>query len=417
MSSFSPLNQDNVEQLRAMFPALKRTVNGVSPVYLDGPGGTQLPDSVIDAFGHYLRSGNSNLGGKFLVSQETVSLVDRARASAAALVGASSTEGIFFGANMTSVTFSFSRALSQEWQSGDEVIVSVADHGANRSSWVMAAQDRGVTVHYLPVIDDSSALDLDALAALLNSRTRLVAVTAASNITGTMTDLETVIAMSHDVGAKVFVDAVHLLPHQLVDVHALDVDFLAGSAYKFYGPHLGFLYGKQEWLSSIPPYKVEPAPTVTPNCWETGTLNFEALSAFVAAVDYLASLGDGGTLRERLASGYDNIHQYEMTLSAYFLAQLQRLENVQLYGVEQVKGRTATFALRFGDIDPTMVAEALGKRQIYVWSGHLYADKLTDAFGVTAKGGILRVGLMHYNTIEEIDVFFDALKEVLSTQS
>ncbi|WP_028023950.1 cysteine desulfurase-like protein [Enterovibrio calviensis] len=418
MSSYSPLNQDNVKQLRGMFPALQRTVNGVSPVYLDGPGGTQLPDSVIDAFGAYLRSGNSNLGGKFQVSQETVSLVDRARASAAALLGASSTDSIFFGANMTSVTFSFSRALSQEWQAGDEVIVSMADHGANRSSWIMAAQDRGVTVHYLPVVDNTSTLDLDALAALLNSRTRLVAVTAASNITGTLTDLETVIAMSHDVGAKVFVDAVHLLPHELVDVHALDVDFLAGSAYKFYGPHLGFLYGKHEWLSSIRPYKVEPAPTQAPNCWETGTLNFEALSAFVAAVEYLASLGDEGedkTLRERLASGYDNIQQYEMTLSAYFLAQLKQLDNVQLYGVDQVEGRTATFALRFGDCDPTVVAEALGRRQIYVWSGHLYADRLTDAFGVTAKGGILRVGLMHYNTVEEIDVFFDALKDVLST--
>lgn len=412
MSSYLPLNSDNVNQLRAQFPALQRSVNGQLPLYLDGPGGTQLPDSVIDAFSAYLKNGNSNLGGKFAVSQETVDLVGDARRHAAAMLGAAPEE-IFFGANMTSVTFSFSRALSQQWQEGDEVIVTQADHGANRSSWIMAAKDRGVTVHYLPVKDHTGALDLDALDRLLNDKTQLVAVTGASNITGTITDLSSVVAKSHAVGAKVFVDAVHLLPHQLVDVKALDVDFLAGSAYKFYGPHLGFLYGKKEYLSTITPYKVEPAPSAAPNCWETGTLNFEALSAFVAAVEYLASLGEGDDLRTRLASSYDNIHQYETTLSAYFLDKLKAVKNVQLYGVESVEGRTATFALRFGERDPLEIATALGKQQIYVWNGHLYADKLTDAFGVTDKGGILRVGLMHYNTREEIDRFFSALEIIL----
>ncbi|WP_394209389.1 cysteine desulfurase-like protein [Enterovibrio calviensis] len=413
MSSSLPLNQETVKSLRRQFPALQRKIDDAFPVYLDGPGGTQLPDSVIDAFGDYLRAGNSNLGGKFQVSEETVSLVEHARASAAALVGAASPSDIFFGPNMTSVTFSFSRALSQQWLPGDEVIVSVADHGANRSSWVMAAQDRDVQVHYLPVKDQRGELDIDALDELLSGKTKLVALTAASNITGTITDLKAVIEKCHKVGAKVFIDAVHLLPHQLVDVQALDVDFLAGSAYKFYGPHLGFLYGKAQWLSSIQPYKVEPAPTYAPHCWETGTLNFEALSAFVATVEYLASLGEGNTLRNRLASGYDNLHQYEASLSAYFLNQLVLIENVQLFGLPQAEGRTATFALRFGERDPAEIASALGKRQIYVWSGHLYADKLTDAFGVTDKGGILRVGLMHYNTIEEIDRFFEALKAVL----
>ncbi|EOD80021.1 Cysteine desulfurase [Grimontia indica] len=412
MSSYSPLNSTNIQALRAQFPALQREVKGVTPVYLDGPGGTQMPDSVIDAFSAYLKGGNSNLGGKFQVSQETVDLVTQARESAAALLGSAPNE-VFFGANMTSVTFSFSRALSQQWEEGDEVIVSVADHGANRSSWIMAAKDRGVTVHHLPIKDRSSTLDLNTLETLLSEKTKLVAVTAASNITGTITDLEAVIAKSHAVGAKVFVDAVHLLPHQLVDVKALDVDFLAGSAYKFYGPHLGFLYGKFDLLSSVTPYKVEPAPSFAPNCFETGTLNFEALSAFVASVEYLASLGEGDTLRSRLAKGYDNLHQYESALSAYFLEKLQSVESAELYGIDGVEGRTATFALRFGDRDPMEIAEALGKQQIYVWSGHLYADKLTDAFGVTEKGGILRVGLMHYNTFEEIDRFFEALKNIL----
>ncbi|NGN99841.1 cysteine desulfurase-like protein [Grimontia sp. S25] len=412
MSSYSPLNRNNIDALRAKFPALQREVKGVTPVYLDGPGGTQMPDSVIDAFSAYLKGGNSNLGGKFQVSEETVDLVTQARECAAALLGSAPNE-VFFGANMTSVTFSFSRALSQQWEEGDEVIVSVADHGANRSSWIMAAQDRGVTVHHLPIKDRSGTLDLNTLETLLSEKTKLVAVTAASNITGTITDLEAVIAKSHAVGAKVFVDAVHLLPHQLVDVKALDVDFLAGSAYKFYGPHLGFLYGKFDLLSAVTPYKVEPAPGFAPNCFETGTLNFEALSAFVASVEYLASLGDGDTLRSRLAKGYDNLHQYESALLAYFLEKLQSVESAELYGIDGVEGRTATFALRFGDRDPMEIAEALGKQQIYVWSGHLYADKLTDAFGVTEKGGILRVGLMHYNTFEEIDRFFHALKSIL----
>lgn len=412
MSLYLPLNRNNVTALRARFPALQRTIDGVLPVYLDGPGGTQLPEPVIEAFSAYLKKGNSNLGGKFQISRETVDVVADARHHAAALLNARP-DDIVFGANMTSLTFSFSRALSQQWEAGDEVIVSVTDHGANRSSWIMAARDRGVIVHHLPIKDRRGELDLDALDALLNTRTKLVAVTAASNITGTITDLDAVIAKSHAVGAKVFVDAVHLLPHQLMDVKALDVDFLAGSAYKFYGPHLGFLYGKPQWLSSVTPYKVEPAPNFAPSCFETGTLNFEALSAFIATIVYLASLGEGESLRSRLTSGYDNLHQYESSLSAYFLERLKSLESAELYGIDSIEGRTATFALRFGDRDPSFIAEALGKQQIYVWNGHLYADKLTDAFGVTDKGGILRVGLMHYNTFEEIDRFFDALNTVL----
>ncbi|WP_163391816.1 cysteine desulfurase-like protein [Enterovibrio norvegicus] len=413
MSLSLPLNATNIEQLRRQFPALQRDIEGSHPVYLDGPGGTQFPERVIDAISDYLRAGNSNLGGKFTVSRETVDVVAKAREYAATLVGAASPDNIFFGANMTSVTFSFSRALSQEWQAGDDVIVTEADHGANRSSWVMAARDRDVNVHHLPIKDRTGALDLDALDALLNEKTRLVALTAASNITGTITDLKAAIDKCHRVGAKVFVDAVHLLPHQLVDVVALDVDFLVGSAYKFYGPHLGFLYGKHEWLSSIAPYKVEPAPITPPHCWETGTLNFEVLSGFIAAIEYIASLGEGDTLRDKLETAYDHIHVYESALATYFLEQLASLDGVTLYGVDGVEGRTATFALRFGDIDPAYVAEALGKQQIYVWSGHLYADKLTDAFGVTEKGGILRAGVMHYNTHQEIDRFFDALSAVL----
>jgi len=413
MSLYLPLNQTNVIGLRDQFPALGVRNNGRSPVFFDGPGGTQLPQSVIEGFGDYLSRGNSNLGGQFFVSESTVSLVDNCRKKAAALFGAASEDEIVFGANMTSMTFHFSRAVSQDWQPGDEIILSDADHGANRSSWAMAAKDKGVKVHYVPIKDASCNLDLDIFQSLLNDRTRLVAVTAASNLSGTIVDIKKVIELTKANGSVAFIDAVHLLPHQLLNVSQLNADFVVGSAYKFYGPHLGILYGRKALLEKYQPYKVEPAPTYAPNCWETGTLNFEALSAFSKAIDYLSSLGEGDNLRSKLESAYHNIHQYEASLTTYFLARLKEFPIIELFGNPTAINRTATFALRFGDIDPSKVATHLGEHEIYTWSGHLYADRLTDALGVTQKGGILRVGLMHYNTKEEIDQFFSALSSVL----
>ncbi|MGY3569440.1 cysteine desulfurase-like protein [Vibrio paucivorans] len=413
MSLYLPLNAKSVEALREQFPALNNTNNGQTPVYFDGPGGTQLPLSVIAGFGIYLNHGNSNLGGRFSVSENTVSLVDECRTKAAALFGAASKDEIVFGANMTTMAFHFSRAISQEWQAGDEIILSDADHGANRSSWAMAAKDKGVKVHYLPVKDNTCNLDLDKLQSLLNEKTRLVAVTAASNLSGTIVDIEKVTRLAKANGSVVFIDAVHLLPHQIVDVQALGADFVAGSAYKFFGPHLGVLFGRKEMLEKYQPYKVEPAPKHAPNCWETGTLNFEALSAFSSAIDYIASLGEGSDLRAKLVSAYDNVHQYEQSLATYFLARLSEFPSIELFGESTSNNRTATFALRFGSINPADVAAHLGEREIYTWSGHLYADRLTDALGITEKGGILRVGLMHYNTKAEIDRFFSALSSVL----
>ncbi|MCK6265781.1 cysteine desulfurase-like protein [Vibrio sp. ZSDE26] len=413
MSSYLPLNSTNVVTLREQFPALTQLNNGVSPVYFDGPGGTQLPYSVIEGFSAYLHNGNSNLGGRFSVSKNTVNLVDVCREKAAALFGASSKDEIVFGANMTTMAFHFSRAISQEWQAGDEIILSDADHGANRSSWAMAAKDKGVKVHYVPVKDATCNLDLEKFQSLLNDKTRLVAITAASNLSGTVVDIQRVTELAKANGSVVFIDAVHLLPHQILDVTQLGADFVAGSAYKFFGPHLGVLYGRKALLEKYSPYKVEPAPTTAPNCWETGTLNFEALSAFSHAIDYLASLGEGETLRVRLESAYSNIHQYEATLADYFLTRLKEFPSIELFGEPTANNRTATFALRFGETDPAAVAAHLGEHEIYTWSGHLYADRLTDALGVTDKGGILRVGLMHYNTKEEIDRFFTALHSVL----
>lgn len=413
MSSYLPLNQENVEGLREQFPALNMQQNGIAPIYFDGPGGTQLPLSVIEGYGAYLAQGNSNLGGRFSVSHNTVSLVDTCREKAASLFGADSKDEIVFGANMTTMAFHFSRAISQDWQAGDEIILSDADHGANRSSWAMAAQLKGVKVHYIPVIDNSCNLDLEVFQSLLNEKTRLVAVTAASNLSGTMVDIEKITQLSKANGSVVFIDAVHLLPHKILDVKTLGADFVAGSAYKFFGPHLGVLYGRKDRLEQYTPFKVEPAPTYAPNCWETGTLNFEALYAFSYAVDYLATLGQGESLRAQLESAYGNIRQYEESLATYFLSRLAEFPSIELFGEPTANNRTATFALRFGDLDPADIATHLGTQEIYTWSGHLYADRLTDALSVTDKGGILRVGLMHYNTKAEIDRFFSALRSIL----
>lgn len=414
MSSFLPLNDSNVVELRQQFPALTALKNNQHPVYFDGPGGTQLPLQVIGAYAQYLQQGNSNLGGQFSVSRDTVDLVTVCREKGATLFGAESKDEIVFGANMTTMVFHFSRAISQTWQAGDEIILSDIDHGSNRSSWAMAAKDRGVKVHYLPIIDETCELDLAKLDELLNEKTRFVSVTAASNLSGTMVNIDTVVERSKANGAMVFIDAVHLLPHQILNVKELGADFVAGSAYKFFGPHLGVMYGRKEHLDSLVPYKVEPAPTYAPNCWETGTLNFEALSAFSQAVDYLASLGEGTTLRAQLESAYENIHQYERVLTDYFLAKLQTLSGVTLYGMQEADNRTATFALRFDEFSPAEVSAHLGEQEIYTWSGHLYADRLTDALNITDKGGILRIGMMHYNTKDEIDRLFEALGSILN---
>ncbi|EDP60252.1 cysteine desulfurase-like protein [Vibrio sp. AND4] len=415
--NLSPFNPNplsvSIDKLREQFPALQCQNMGHTPIYFDGPGGAQQPISVIESYGNYLKQGNTNLGGHFSVSRKTGELVDTCRMKAAALFGADKKEEIVFGANMTSMTFHFSRAISQDWNEGDEIILSTADHGSNRSSWVMAARDKGVKVHYIPILDNTCKLDLEAYAGLLNDKTRLVAVTAASNLTGTIVDIDKVTRLAKANGSVVFIDAVHLLPHKIMDVASLGADFVAGSAYKFFGPHLGVFYGRHAALEHYSPYKVEPAPSCSPNCWETGTLNFEALSAFSSTIDYLASLGSGTGLREKLISGYNNIGQYENQLAEKFLTHLNAFPSIELFGEPNVNNRTATFALRFGKLHPADVASYLGEQEIYTWSGHLYADKLTDALKITQQGGVLRVGLMHYNTEKEIERFFSALETIL----
>ncbi len=402
--------------LRAQFPALGRTVGPQPAVFLDGPGGTQSPTRVIDAMADYLRRGSSNHGGPFLTSREADATAEAARMAMRDLLNARRPEEIVFGQNMTSLTFSISRAIAQTWQPGDEIIVTRLDHDANISPWLRAAEDRGVAVRWLDFDPATCTLSLDALPALLNERTRLVAVNYASNAVGTISDVAHVAALAHGVGALVYVDAVHYAPHDVIDVQALDCDFLACSVYKFFGPHTGVLYGKYEWLDRLHAYKVRPAADEPPGKWETGTQSYESLSGVTAAVDYLAGLGGAeGTRRERLARGMAAIKAYEATLSEHFLRGATRVPGLRVYGITDIESlarRTPTFAIELAGHAPEEVAVWLGERGFFVWHGHYYAIAVMERLGTLAHGGLVRVGFVHYNTVEEIDRLIAALREL-----
>lgn len=405
--------------LREQFPALRRTINGQPAVFLDGPGGTQAPERVIEAMTGYLRSGSSNHGGPFQTSRETDAATDAAREAMRDMLNARRAEEIVFGQNMTSLTFSISRAIAQEWQPGDEIVLTRIDHDGNVSPWLRAAEDRGVTVRRLDFRPENCTLAIDTLPGLLNEKTRLVAVNYASNAVGTINDVAKVVEMAHAVGALVYVDAVHYAPHDVVDVQALDCDFLACSVYKFFGPHTGVLYGKYEHLDRLNAYRVRPAGDIPPGKWETGTQSFESLSGVTAAIDYLASLGgQDGTRRERIVRGMKAIKQYEATLSERFLQAVTRVPGIRVYGItdpEELERRTPTFAISLAGFSPEYVATYLGDRGFFVWHGHYYAVEVMARLGLLESGGLVRIGFTHYNTYEELDRLIEALIELAAT--
>lgn len=385
--------------------------------YFDGPGGSQVPVRVTKAMGDYLSRYNSNLGGYFHSSRKTTELMALARHYAKTLLNAESADNIIFGPNMTSLTFSMSRTISRDWNVGDEIIVSSLDHFSNVSSWQQAAEDRGVIVHQIRVDETTGGLDLDHLAELVNEKTKLIAVTAASNTTGSLVDLKKVVSLAKTVSAKTYIDAVHYAPHKLVDIQALKCDFLACSAYKFFGPHLGMVYVSPKWLQVLRPYKVEPATDQGPGRFETGTQNFEALAGFVEAVEYLAQWGNPqDSLRSRLEQSFSMYEEHELSLSRHFLQRLEEINGVRLigYGLSNVDLRTPTYALTFDGIAPDSVAKALGQMDICVWSGHFYALGLIRQLGLEQSGGVVRIGFMHYNTLEEVDFLIDTLKNVVN---
>lgn len=395
--------------IRNRFPALERLVDGRPAAYLDGPGGTQVPHEVIDAMAGFMGAGGSNHGGPFITSREADAVAARAREAIADLINAASPDEIAFGQNMTSITLAVSRALGATWGANDNIVVTRLDHDANVWPWVLAARDAGAEVRWADFDPDSGCrLDFESLAEAIDENTRLVAFTHASNAVGTIVEVATVVAMARRVGALSYVDAVHYAPHGIIDVVATGCDFLAASAYKFFGPHTGFLYGRGRVLDSVAAYKIRPAPDDPPGKWETGTQSFESLAGVAAAVDYLASLGAGPTRRDRLVDAMAWIGEYEQSLSARFLAGLGELPGVELFGLDVVEGRTPTFAIDVDGHDPHSVASTLGDQGIFVWSGDYYAVEVMRRLG-RPDSGLVRVGFVHYNTVAEVDRVLAAL--------
>ena len=400
--------------VRDQIPALQRRVNGRPAVYLDGPGGTQVPQTVIDAMSGFMTRGGSNLGGSFDTAVETQEVVEAARLAAADLLGAQPAE-VVFGQNMTSLTFSMSRALAATWQPGDEIVVTELDHDANITPWVMAAAERGVTVRHIDFQPDGP-LDYDGLEAVLGGRTRLVAATAASNALGTRTDVARIAAAASAVGALSYIDGVHNTPHSAVDVAAWDCDFYVCSAYKFFGPHTGILFGKQRHLESLTAYKVRASSSEGPGKWETGTQSFESLAGVTAAIDFIATLGDGPSRRSQIVSGMAAVEAHGDQVTDRFLSGIAEIPGVSVAGVTDGNiPRTPTFAVAVDGVPPHQVAAALSDRGTFAVSGHYYAVAVMQRLGVLQGGGLTRLGFVAYNTMEEVDTALAALGEIAAS--
>ncbi len=397
--------------LRAQFPSLAQRVNGQPAAFFDGPGGTQTPLGVIEAMSGYLSRDNSNLGGAFATSQRTVETVAGARRDMAGLLNAATPEEIVFGQNMTSLVFALSHALARTWQPGDEIIVTSLDHDANVAPWLLAARDAGATVRTWEVRIEDCTLRLPDLEALLGEHTRLVAFTHGSNAVGTIPDVHGAIQMVRAKApqAMVSIDAVHYAPHGKIDVQALDCDFLACSAYKFCGPHLGILYGKLDHLERLEAYKVRASSNRPPGKWETGTQSFESIAGLRASLAYLGQMavGSGG-----IHSALDAVKDYERGLSLRFLEGAHAVPSLRVYGItdsQRIAERTPTFGVTLEGWSPRQVAEQLGGEGIFVWDGHFYALSIVDRLGLADSGGLIRIGFAHYNTPEEVDRLLEAL--------
>jgi cysteine desulfurase family protein (TIGR01976 family) len=402
----------DVTAIRGLFPALSRTENGQPVAYLDGPGGTQVPQRVIAAMAATQTAGVSNLGGGFGASDYAVRITDDARLAMSNFYNCSPDE-VVFGQNMTSLTFAMSRAVARTWESGDAIVLTSLDHDANFTPWDMAADDSGVHVRVAEFDPMTGGLDPAAVIDLIDESTRLVAVCLASNALGTVVDVATIAAAAHEVGALVYLDAVHAGPHRLIDVAAFDCDFLVASAYKFFGPHTGILFGRRQHLDELTAYKVRPAPSDPPAKWETGTQSFESLAGVTAAVDHLTSLGQGEG-RAGVVSGFDVISRHEQSLGAGFLDGIADMAHVRLYGLpEMSERRVATFAIAVDGVPADEVAKRLGREGIYVWAGHYYAMNVMERLGVLDDSGLVRIGFCHYNTSEEVDRVLAALQTAL----
>jgi cysteine desulfurase family protein (TIGR01976 family) len=416
----------DLSPLRSQFPALGETDEQGRPyVYFDGPGGTQVPQRVINAMADYLVRANANHGGHFITSRRNDDTIQQARVAMADFLNAASAAEIVFGANMTTLTFSFSRAIGRSLQPGDEIIVTHLDHDGNIAPWV-ALEEKGIIIRWADFKVDDCRLDLDHLASLLSAKTKLVAVGMASNAVGTINPISHIAEMVHAAGAWLWVDAVHYAPHGPIDVQRAGCDFMVCSAYKFFGPHVGVLWGRRDLLEQLAAYKVRPAKSTPPHKFETGTLNHEGLAGVIGAIDYLAEVGrthgrgqDNNNLktytgrRRELKQAMHAIVAYEQPLFKHLLAGIQNIAGTTIYGIThpaEFDQRCPTLAFTMDGFTPAEIAVHLGNQGIFVWNGNYYAVAVTQRLGVEDTGGMVRVGIAHYNTRPEVDRFLSALK-------
>jgi cysteine desulfurase family protein (TIGR01976 family) len=412
----------DVEALRGEFPALARRGPDGRPVaFLDGPGGTQVPQRVIDAVSGYYANTNANAGGAFATSQTSDAIVEEGRAAVADFLGAASPEEVKFGYNMTTLTLHIGRSIGATLRPGDEIVVTTLDHEANVSTWEAMAADRGVTIRKVDIRAEDVTLDLEDLESKLNANTKLVAIGYASNAVGTINPVAEIVARAHEVGALTYVDAVAYAPHGPIDVQKLDTDFLVCSVYKWFGPHLGALYGKAEAFDRLPAFKVRPAH----DRFETGTASFESIAGTLAATDYLRDVGrncgdvagapgaaDASERRRELVAGMVAIVDYEQALVGRLITGLQAIRGVTIHGIvdpERGRERVPTVSISIDGVAPRAAAVALGDAGIYVWDGDFYASGLIERLGKAKTGGVLRLGLVHYNTAAEVDRALEAL--------
>ena len=411
-----------LEAIRGQFPALAIRDDGQPRIYFDNPAGTQVPATVAERMSRCLLESNANVGRGFETSRRADAVIAEAHSAMADFLGAASADEIIFGQNMTTLTLHLSRSIGRTLTPGDEIVLSRMDHDANVAPWLLLARDLGLEVRWLEFNRETFEFELGHLEQLLNARTKLVCIGGASNLIGTINDIGSICRLAREAGAISFIDAVQLAPHLPIDVQSVGCDFLACSAYKFFGPHQGILYGRRELLESLEPYKVRPAPDGIPGAYETGTQSHEGMAGTTAAVDYFASIGEqfaaskASDRSARIRAGLDFLFDYEAGLAGQLIDGLQSLPGVDVRGITDRQAfarRVPTVAFTAEGKRPADIAEGLARRNIFVWSGHNYAVEVVRFLGLWDAGGVVRVGPVHYNSAEEIDALLNALEQLL----
>ena len=424
------MNYD-IEQIRGKFPALNIKDSGVRRIYFDNPAGTQVPTEVIEAVQKCMIESNANIQGGFETSNRVDKILDEFHQSMADFLNATSSEEIIFGQNMTTLTLHISRSIGRLLSKGDEIILSRMDHDANISPWLLLAEDIGLSVKWLSFDTEKYEFDLNCLENLLSDKTKLICIGGASNLLGTINDIKSICKIAKKANALTYIDAVQLAPHVSIDVQDIDCDFLVCSAYKFFGPHQGILWGKRKLLKSLSPYKVRPATSELPGCFETGTQSHEGMAGTTAAVNYFAWIGREYAESYQIENKYKNertkfvhaaldyLFEYEKILTIDLINGLQNIKNVQVQGITEKNAldrRLPTVSFSVSGLSPSRIAEGLAKENIFVWSGHSYALEVVKSLNLLDEGGVLRTGPVHYNTINEIHEFLEILDKLISKE-